>query len=119
VAVDQLDWVVDVALPVSQEQFSHLGLVDIAATESAARLSFATIQPLARLVDPSLTATVSGQFATLDALVAALGPPSTTPDTSVTASTRLALSTQLDATASTLAQLSARLTPYGTTGAPS
>jgi len=119
VAVDQLDWVVDVALPVSQEQYSHLGLVDVAATESAARSSFATIQPLAQLVDPSLAATVSSQFATLDAMVEALGSPGATPDTTVTMAARLALSTQLDATASTLAQLSARLTPYGTAGAPS
>jgi len=96
-----------------------LGLVDVAATESAARQSFAAIQPLAQLVDPSLTATVSDQFAALDTQVAALGPPTSTPDASVTPTARIALSHQLDATASTLARLSARLTPFGTAGAPS
>jgi iron uptake system EfeUOB component EfeO/EfeM len=119
VAVDQLDWVVDDALPVDQEQYSQLGLIDVAATESAAQASFTTIRPLAQLVDPSLTATVSSQFASLDQLVRALGPPATTPLASVDPSVRLSLSVQLDATASTLAQLSARLTPFGTEGAPS
>jgi hypothetical protein len=70
-------------------------------------------------VDPSLTRTVAGQFATLATHLVALGAPATTPDTSVTAAARLALSQQLDATASTLARLTARLAPYGTQGSPS
>ncbi len=119
VAVDQLSWVVDTALPSSQEPVSHLGLVDVDATEAAAARAFAAIEPLARLVDPSLTGTVAAQFATLGAQVAALGDPSTTPDTSVAPAAHLALSQRLDATASTLARLSARLAPYGTEGAPS
>ena len=52
VAVDQLSWVVDTALPLSQEQCSHLGLVDVAATERGRRPAFEAIEPLARLVDP-------------------------------------------------------------------
>ncbi len=119
VAVDQLNWVVDTALPVSQEQYAHLGLVDVAATEQAAHRTFSDIQPLAGLVDPSLTTTVNEEFAVLDAEVAALGDPTTVPDGSVPPTARLALSRQLDATASVLARLAATLTPYGTHGAPS
>ena len=119
VAVDQLTWVVDTALPVGQEPYSHLGLVDVAATEQAAHRSFAAVEPLARLVDPTATATVAGRFAALDAEVAALGDPATTPDSSVPPAARLALSRHLDATASTLAGLVARLAPFGTRGAPS
>ena len=119
VAVDQLNWVVDTALPVSQEQYAHLGLVDVAATEQAAHRSYSDIAPLAGLVDPSLTATVTGQFDALDAAIAAIGDPATVPDTSITPAVRLALSRQLDATATTLARLVAALAPYGTRGAPS
>ena len=119
VAVDQLTWAVDTALPHSQEVWSHLGLVDVAATVDAARRSFGTVEPLAQLVAPDLTASVHGQFVDLGARIARLGPPTTTPDTSVSAPDRLALSRMLDATASTLARLAARLTPYGTAGAPS
>jgi iron uptake system component EfeO len=118
VAVDQLTWVVDTALPQDQEQFSHLGLVDVVATEAAAHRSFADVEPLGRRVAPALTATVGTQFAVLDAQVAALGPPTTVPEQSVTAVARLALSRQLDATAATLARLAADLAPYGTAGAP-
>jgi iron uptake system EfeUOB component EfeO/EfeM len=119
VAVDQLDWVVDTALPYSQELSSHLGLVDVAGTVDAARQAFGDVAPLARLVAPGLTATVTSDLATLEVDVTALGPPRTTPDISVTPAQRLAVSQQLDATASTLARLTAELTPYGTAGAPS
>ena len=119
VAVSQLNWVVDVALPRGQEQYSHLGLVDVAATEAAAHRSFSVIEPLGRLVAPRLTATVNRQFDVLDAQVNALGSPTSVPDSSVSAAARLALSRQLDATAATLARLAAVLTPYGTAGAPS
>jgi iron uptake system EfeUOB component EfeO/EfeM len=118
-AVDQLDWVADTALPVSQEQVSHLGLVDVAATVASARQAFGDLAPLARLVDPQLTATVAGQFAALGADCAALGAPTTTTDDSVSPAARLTAFHQLDATASELARLTAELTPYGTAGAPS
>jgi iron uptake system component EfeO len=119
VAVDQLTWVVDEALPVSQEQYSHLGLVDVAATVQAAARAFSAVEPLARLVDPALTTTVAGRFSSLDTEVATLGNPTTVPDTAVTAPERLAVSQELDATASTLARLTAALTPFGTSGTPS
>jgi iron uptake system component EfeO len=116
VAADQLTWVVDEALPVDQEQYSHLGLVDVDATEQAAATSFAAVEPLAALVDPTRTAEVRTQFAALAAQVAALGPAGSVPESSVTPAARLALSRQLDATASTLAGLDAALAPYGTEG---
>jgi iron uptake system EfeUOB component EfeO/EfeM len=119
VAVDQLDWVVDVALPHGQEHYSRLGLVDVVATEQAAHRSFTTIDLLARMVAPALTATVEGQFTTLDSRIASLGPANTVPDSSLSTATRLAVSRQLDVTASTLARLAARLTLFGTAGAPS
>jgi len=119
VAVDELDWLIDVALVTSQEQYSHLGLVDVVAAEGAAAATFAIVRPLGTLVDPGLTATVAAQFAALDARTAALGPATGTPDGTVPAASRLALSQQADATASTLARLAAALTPYGTAGAPS
>ena len=57
-----------------------------------------------------------GQFDDLSARIARLGPPTTTADTTVAAGDRLGLSQALDATASTLARLATRLTPYGTAG---
>jgi iron uptake system EfeUOB component EfeO/EfeM len=119
VAVDQLNWVAGTALPSSQEHTSHLGLVDVVATEQVARQVFRIVQPLAHAVDPVRTAAVAGQFVTLSVAIAALGPPTTTPDTSVTPTARLALTRQLDATATTLARLVAELAPFGTAGAPS
>lgn len=119
VAVDQLNWVVGTALPSSQEHTSHLGLVDVVATEQAARQAFRIVQPLAQAVDPVRTAAVAGQFVTLSEEIAAVGPPAATPDTSVTPAAHLAVARQLDATATTLARLVAELAPYGTAGAPS
>jgi hypothetical protein len=119
VAVDQLNWVAGTALPSSQEHTSHLGLVDVVATEQAAWRTFRILELLAHAVDPIRTAAVTQQFATLSTDTAELGPPTTTTDSSVTPAVRLALARQLDATATTLAGLVAELTPYGTAGAPS
>jgi hypothetical protein len=91
----------------------------VVATEQVARQVFRIVQPLAHAVDPVRTAAVAGQFVTLSVAIAALGPPTTTPDTSVTPTARLALTRQLDATATTLARLVAELAPFGTAGAPS
>ena len=119
VAVNQLNWVAGIALPSSQEHTSHLGLVDVVATEQAAQRAFGIIEPLSHAIDPVRTAAVAGQFVTLSDTVAALGTPTSTPDTSVTPAARLTLTRQIDATATTLARLVAELAPYGTTGAPS
>ena len=119
VAVDQLNWVADAALPTSQERTSHLGLIDVAATVQAAHQAFEDIEPLATQVDPTRTAAVHAEFAALLVDTAALGPPATTPDTSVSPAAKLTESRQLDATAAALSQLAAELIPYGTAGAPS
>lgn len=118
-AVDELSWVVDSALPHEQEQYSHLGLVDIDATTGAAAQAFGDLEPLGRRVAPGLTADVAARFTALDAAEHALGDPTTVSDASITAPARLALAEQLDATASTLARLAALLTPYGTRGGTS
>jgi iron uptake system component EfeO len=118
-AVGQLDWAVDVALPEEQEQYSHLGLVDVDATVAAAEQSFSTVEPLARLVDPAVTTAVVGQFAGLSGEIAALGPPTAAPDSAVPATGRLVLSQELDATATTLSRLATALAPFTTTGSPS
>jgi len=118
-AVDELGWVNDVALPGDEELYSHLDTVDIAGTVGAAASAFSAIQPLARMVSPPLTAAVASLFATLEADVAALGPPGQRVDDTIPVATQRALAQQVDATAAGLARLSALLTPYGTSGATS
>jgi iron uptake system component EfeO len=115
-AVDELGWVGDDALPVEQEQYSHLGLVDIDATTQAADQAFTAIEPLAHQVAPALTGHVGDAFTSLNAEEHVLGDPASVSDSTVTPAARLALSRQIDATASTLAALTARLTPYGASG---
>jgi iron uptake system EfeUOB component EfeO/EfeM len=117
--VDELGWVDDVAIPGREELYSHLDAVDIAATVAAADRAFATIEPLARGVSPNLEATVAQRFATLEFEVAALGNVTRLPDSSIPTVTRLALSQQVDSTASALAQLSATLARFGTPSASS
>jgi iron uptake system EfeUOB component EfeO/EfeM len=116
---DELSWVDEMAIPGNEELYSHRDAVDIAATVDAADLAFSDIEPLCRLVAPSLTQTVAGHFAQLLAAVAALGPPDGVSDTSLLPGTRLSLSQQVDATATPLAQLAATLVPFGTSGPPS
>jgi hypothetical protein len=60
---------------------------------------------------------VAQRFGALEAAVADLGPVTQLPDSAITAATRLSLSQQVDATAAGLAQLSALLTPFGTSSA--
>ncbi len=114
--VDDLGWVDSVAVPGDEELYSRLDAVDIAAGIGAAHDAFVVITPLATLVAPALTALVSRQFTELLGLVAALGPPTEVTDASMTTATRLSLSQQADATAADLAQLSATLVPFGTSG---
>lgn len=116
VAADELGWVVDDALAADQEQYSGLGLVDVAAGVAAAQQAATALAPLTDRVAPQLAATAAGQFATLDAQTAALGSPRQVPEATVPRAARRALSQQLDATASTLARLAAALAPFGTVG---
>ena len=85
VAVDELGWVADDGLAGDVEPFSGLGLVDVDATLGAARNAFGAIERLAQGVDPTLTSTVLAGFTRLDTAVAALGPPTAVPESSVRA----------------------------------
>ena len=116
---DELSWVNEMAIPGSEELYSHRDAVDIAATVDAADQAFSDIEPLCQMVAPSLTRTVADHFTQLLAAVAALGPPDGVTDASLTPGTRLSLSQQVDATATPLAQLAATLVPFGTSGPPS
>ncbi len=117
--VDELGWVVDMSLPGREELYSHLDDVDTTATVAAADQAFAAVEPLGRLVAPAVTAGVAASFARLLTAVHRIGPPDQVVDGALSAATRLALSQQADATAAGLAQLAARLTPFGTSGPPS
>ena len=115
-AVDDLNWLDEQAVTEDQETFSHLDAVDIAAAAGAAGTAYAAIAPLADRVAPTLSATVAGRIRAVLAGVAALGPPTLTPDADLPAAGLMALSRQADAAAAGLAQLSALLEPYGTGG---
>ncbi len=115
-AVDELSWVASVAIPGREEQYSHLDAIDIVATVGAAHDAFVALEPLAEVVAPTLTASTADQFAALDREVTALGPPAQVPDSSISGAVRLALSQRVDATAAGLAQVEARLAPFGTAG---
>jgi iron uptake system EfeUOB component EfeO/EfeM len=117
--VDELGWVVDMSIPGREELYSHLDDVDTTATVAAADEAFVAIKPLGHLVAPAVTAGVGASFARLLTAVHRIGPPGQVVDGDVSAATRLALSQQVDATAAGLAQLAARLTPFGTSGPPS
>jgi iron uptake system component EfeO len=114
--VDELSWVANVAIPGREEQYSHLDAVDIVATVGAAHDAFVALEPLAEEVAPTLTTSTADQFAALEQEVAALGPPAQLPDSSISGAVRLALSQRIDATAAGLAQVAARLAPFGTAG---
>ncbi len=117
--VDELGWVVDMAIPGREELYSHLDDVDTTATVAAADEAFVAIEPLGRLAAPEVTAGVGASFARLLATVHRIGPAEQVVDRDVPPATRLALSQQADATAAGLARLAALLTPFGTSGPPS
>ena len=114
-----MSWVDEMAVPAREELYSQRDTVDIAATVDAAEQAFSDVEPLGRMVAPSLTQTVASHFVQLLASVAALGPPAEVADSALLPGTRLALSQQVDATATPLAQLAATLVPFGTAGPPS
>ncbi len=116
VAVDELNWVADEALPADQEQFSGLGLIDVTAGIAAAERTFGDVAPLGRTIAPAATARVAAGFAALDATVGSLGNSTVVPELMLTPSVRRVVTGQLDATATELASLAAALTPFGTHG---
>ncbi len=118
-AVDELSWVNDVAVPGKEEVYSHLDAVDIAATVAAAHAAFTAIEPLARTVSPTLTATAASHFTGLEAQVAGLGPPGLRADATFPPAALRTLAQQVDGTAALVARLSSLLASYGSGGASS
>ncbi len=119
IAVAELDWVASTAVPGYEEQFSHFDLVDVTATLHAASEAVAAVTPLGMIAAPAATAGVAAHLATLTAVVAGLGPPTSTTDASITTAQRRAVTQQVDATVAELAGLSSALLPYGSGGWPS
>lgn len=107
--VTELDWVDASAGPGQEEQFSHLDAVDVAAGVGAAEAGFALVHPLAMLLDPAGTASVSALFADLDRAVAVLGPAGTRTDSEIPRADWLAAGQHVDATANALAGLAGTL----------
>ena len=110
----------ETAIPGGEELYSHRDAVEFAATVDAADQAFSVIEPLCRLVAPSLTQTVATRFAQLQASGGRVGHSRRRhTDASLPPDTRLALSQRVDATATPLAELAAILVPFGTAGPPS
>jgi iron uptake system component EfeO len=116
VAVSELSWVVDIAVPEQEELYSHDDDVDIAAGLNGANQAFAAAQPLACTVEAVPCRTVATDLASLTSAVAALGPPASVPDSALTASVQRNLSEQADRSADALAALEGPLLPFGTAG---
>jgi iron uptake system component EfeO len=116
VAVSELSWVVDIAVPEQEELYSHDDDVDIAAGLNGANQAFAAAQPLACTVEAVQCRTVAADLASLTSAVAALGPPADVPDSALTASVQRNLSEQADRAADALAALEVPLLPWGTAG---
>jgi iron uptake system EfeUOB component EfeO/EfeM len=111
--VDDLDWVLRVALPGQAEPFSHRDAVDIVATVDAADQAFGAIEPVAHRLDPHATAVTAARFT---ALVATLGPletPGALPEADLPTATQRLLSARINGTASALAGLASELAPFG------
>lgn len=113
IAVKELGWVNEVAIPGREEPYSHLDSVDVAATVDAAHDAFMDVAPLGRIVAPRRVATVTRRFAALLAAVAVLGPPGTVVDASVPAAEWQAVAQDDDAAAAALGALEATLAGYG------
>jgi iron uptake system component EfeO len=52
-----------------EEAYSHIDLVDFAANVEGAQQAFAYLQPGLKLIDPTLTSTIVGQFASVNDLL--------------------------------------------------
>lgn len=116
VAVSQLNWVVDNAVPGQEELYSHDDDVDIAAGVTGAGQAFAAVEPLACTVEAKQCRTVAADLASLTSTVTALGPAADVPDAALTTPVQRNLSQQADRTADALAALEAPLLPFGTAG---
>ena len=117
---DELSWVDEMAIPGSEELFSHRDTVDIAATVDAADQAFSDIEPL--VPDGGAVADPDGGRPFHPAAGrrgGARNPRQCERTPPFPPATRLSLSQQVDATATPLAQLAATLVPFGTSGPPS
>jgi hypothetical protein len=113
VAVDELDWVNEVAVPGRAEPYSHLDSVDVAATVDAAKAAFEDLVPLVRQIDPRQGTAITRGFATLAGAVGALGAPGTAPDSAIPAARFEQVAQDGDAVAEALSALGATLAGYG------
>ncbi len=116
VAVSELSWVVDNAVPGLEEPYSHDDDVDIAAGLTGANQAFAALEPLACTIESVRCWAVTADLTSLTSTVAALGPAADVPDTALTAPVRRSLSEQADRAADALAALEEPLLPFGTAG---
>ncbi|MGB7049971.1 MAG: hypothetical protein WBG41_00225 [Acidimicrobiales bacterium] len=115
-AVAELGWVVEQAIPEREELYSHHDDVDIAAGVTAAQQAFSAVRPLACSLDASGCQEALAALGTLEATVAALGPPADVPDSLLTPPVQHDLSEETDRAADALAALDAPLLPFGTAG---
>jgi hypothetical protein len=113
VAVDELGWVNEVAVPGRAEPYSHLDSVDIAASVDAAHAAFEDLDPLVQMVDPTQGAAVDHRFAALLGAVGALGTPGTVTDSAIPAARLEQVAQDDDAVAGALSALGPTLTGYG------
>ncbi len=113
VAVDELGWVNEVAVPGRAEPYSHLDTVDIAATVGAARAAYEDLGPLVQLLDPAQGAVVARRFDALAGAVGALGTPGTVADAAVPPARLEQVAQDDDATAAALSALGPTLAGYG------
>ncbi|MGO9455825.1 MAG: hypothetical protein ACLP62_02085 [Acidimicrobiales bacterium] len=113
VAVDELGWVNEVAVPGRAEPYSHLDTVDIAATVGAARAAYEDLGPLVQLLDSAQGAVVTRRFDALAGAVGALGAPGSVADTAIPAARLEQVAQDDDAAAAALSALGPTLAGYG------
>lgn len=113
VAVDELGWVNEAAVPGQAEPYSHLDTVDVVATVDAAHDAWDDVAPLVKLVEPRRGAAVTRRFGALLKAVAALGPPGSVADSGVPASASEQVAQDDDAVAAGLSALEPTLAGYG------
>ena len=113
-AQSQLSWAVDTAVTGREELFSHLDLVDVAATAAATQHTFELVVPLGRIVAPGETALTAARFAALTREIRSLGASTSRPDASIGTATWRTIAAALDAVDAPLGSLSGDVTGFGT-----
>jgi iron uptake system EfeUOB component EfeO/EfeM len=113
VAVDELGWVNEVAVPGRAEPYSHLDTIDVSAAVGTAQEAWDALAPLVRLVNPGPGQKVTRRLATLQHAVAALGPPGSVPDGALAPARLEQVAQDDDAVAASLSALGPTLAGYG------